>query len=101
MRIELSEFAAAELNDAYTYYELQLPGLGVELRQEITNTLKRIKAYPYAWPVDRGTIRKALLNKFPYKILFSIEDNIILVIAIAHQHREPDYWLETWQSTDS
>jgi len=31
--------------------------------------------------------------KFPYKLLYSVEKDHVLVIAIAHQHRKPDYWI--------
>lgn len=39
-------------------------------------------------------IRKCIVNKFPFNILYSIEGDYILVIAIAHHHRSPDYWID-------
>jgi hypothetical protein len=47
-----------------------------------------------AWSVERGEIRKCLLHKFPYKLLYSIEADHILILAVAHQHREPEYWTD-------
>ncbi len=38
-------------------------------------------------------IRKCIINKFPFNILYSVENDYILVIAIAHHHRNPDYWI--------
>jgi hypothetical protein len=46
-----------------------------------------------AFPVERGDIRRITLTRFPYKLLYSIEPDCLYVIAIAHQHRKPDYWV--------
>jgi toxin ParE2 len=54
---------------------------------------KRIAEYPETWSLERGDIRKCLLHKFPYKLLYSIEKDHIIIIAVAHQHRKPEYWL--------
>ena len=34
-----------------------------------------------------------LLSRFPYKLLFSIETEYLYVLALAHHHRAPDYWV--------
>lgn len=94
MRVIFSEYAHFELTDATAYYELEFEGLGARFRNEVAVALKRITSNPEAWAVERGTIRKCLLHKFPYKILYSIETDHIFVIAVAHQHRRPDYWAE-------
>ena len=39
-------------------------------------------------------IRKSIVNKFPFNILYSVENDYILVIAISHHHRSPDYWVD-------
>ena len=54
---------------------------------------KRISENPEAWSVEHGEVRKCILHKFPYKLLYSIEKDFIFIIAIAHQHRKPDYWI--------
>ncbi|MDP2208100.1 MAG: type II toxin-antitoxin system RelE/ParE family toxin [Bacteroidota bacterium] len=54
----------------------------------------RIAEHPQAWSVERGDVRKCLLHKFPYKLLYSIEEDHIFVLAVAHQHRRPNYWVE-------
>lgn len=96
MRAVFSELAKAEFEDAYNYYELKLNGLGEKFRQEVRSALQRILEYPAAWSVERGSIRRYLLHKFPHKILYSIEKQgkELFIIAIAHQHREPYYWID-------
>ncbi len=94
MRIVYSALARQELEDAARYYELEHEGLGQRFRQEVKKAARRITRYPQAWSLERGEVRKCLLHKFPYKLLYSIERDHILVIAVAHQHRRPDYWVD-------
>lgn len=94
MKVIFSKYAKQELHDAVHYYELEYEGLGRRFREEVRRAAIRISEYPKAWSVERGDIRKCLLHKFPYKLLYSIEKDHILVIAVGHQHREPDYWIE-------
>lgn len=93
MRVIFTRYAKQEMEDAAHYYELEYSGLGKRFREEVRRAALRIAEYPQAWSVERGDVRKYLLHKFPYKLLYSTEENHILVIAVAHQHRKPDYWI--------
>nr|MBF0222740.1 type II toxin-antitoxin system RelE/ParE family toxin [Desulfobulbaceae bacterium] len=94
MKIVFSEYAKMELEDATLFYELEYKGLGQRFKKEIKNAVVRISDYPKAWSIERGDVRKCLLHKFPYKLLYSVEEHHIFIIAIAHQHRKPDYWID-------
>ena len=94
MNVIFSKYAGQELTDAVRYYELEYEGLGRRFREEVRKAAIRIAEYPMAWSVERGDVRKCLLHKFPYKLLYSIEEDHIFVIAVAHLHRKPDYWIE-------
>lgn len=94
MRLIFSPEARLEFNDAENYYNQQVDGLGAQFRNEVRAGLRRIRTWPLAFPVERGDIRRAVLGKFPYKLLYAIEADHLVVIAIAHQHRKPDYWVD-------
>ncbi len=94
MKVVLTRLAKLELEEAESYYEIEVEGLGSRFREEVKRSLNRIKEYPLAWAVERGDIRKYLLHRFPYKILYSVESDTIIVIAIAQLHRRPDYWID-------
>jgi plasmid stabilization system protein ParE len=98
MKVIFSIIAKQELDDAVLYYDLEYQGLGKRFKEEVRNTAKRITDYPHAWSVERGEIRKCMLHKFPYKLLYSIEKDHIFIIAVAHQHRKPDYWIDNYPS---
>lgn len=93
MKILFSKFAKNELDDAVCFYETELAGLGLRFKEEIKSSILRIKEHPEAWSIEKGDVRKALLHRFPYKILYAIEKEKIIILAIAHQHRKPNYWI--------
>lgn len=94
MNILFLELAEQEFYDSQDYYEEQQLNLGVKFKQEIYNTLNRIQKFPNMYVEVRKDIRKCVVNKFPFNLLYSIEENHILIIAIAHHHRKPDYWID-------
>ena len=94
MRVEFSKFAKLELEDAIRFYELQFLGLGKRFKDEVRKAVLRIVEYPTAWSIESGEVRMYLLHKFPYKLFYSIESDHIFIIAVAHQHRKPNYWIE-------
>lgn len=93
MCIVFTRLARQELEDAVRYYELEYSGLGCIFKEEVGKAVRRIAAHPQAWSIERGDVRKCLLHKFPYKLMCSVEAHHILIIAVAHQHRKPDYWV--------
>ena len=97
MNVIFSKYAQLELVDAIEFYELEYEGLGLRFKEEVKKAAIRISEYPKAWSVERGEIRKYLLHKFPYKLLYSIETDHLFVIAVAHQHRQPYYWIDREQ----
>lgn len=94
MQVRFTVYAKSELQDAIAFYESELPGLGKQFKEEVRQLITRIVAYPRAWSVERGEVRKFLLHKFPYKVLYSVEKDHIIIISIAHQHRKPNYWVD-------
>lgn len=94
MDVIFDKLAKLELDDASQYYELQLTGLGIRFEEEVKRGIRRILEYPNAWKIEKEDIRRYVLHRFPYKILYSIEKTHIYIIAIAHGHRRPNYWIE-------
>lgn len=94
MNILFDKLAKLELDEAGDFYDFQVKGLGARFKKEIKNGIPRIREYPEAWPKARGDVRRYILHKFPYKILYSIEKDYIYIIAIAHSHRRPEYWID-------
>ena len=93
MPIKIHELAAKEFDEAIEWYELQLDGLGKRFKKSVTDQIKQIKRNPKWFLIEADNIYKAYIPKFPYKILFTIENSKNIVIwAVAHMHRKPWYW---------
>ena len=84
--------ARAELLDAIRYYNRQRPGLGEEFRLEFIRVRELVVANPLRCAPDKLELRKALLQRFPYKLVHLIRQRDIYVVAAAHNKRAPGYW---------
>ena len=93
-QIEILKIARLEYDEARAFYEIEQPGIGVKFEEEIKYSLLRIQQYPQAWSLEREEIRRYILHRFPYKILYSIQGDKIVVLAFAPLHRKPDYWID-------
>lgn len=92
MTISVLEIAQFEFDEAVSYYNGQVPGLGDAFLLETMAAIERIRRFPDAWhPLDEH-VRRCRLRRFPYGLVYSATDGDILIVAVAHSHRRPDYW---------
>jgi hypothetical protein len=93
MKIKIHELAFEEFNEAIEWNELQAKGLGKRFQKTVIEQINKVKKNPKWYLNEADNIYKAYVPKFPYKILYTIENsNIMVVWAIAHMHRKPWYW---------
>jgi len=94
--VRTSEAASTELAEAVRWYEAQRPGLGAELLDAVTHTLEFIEQHPESGSpvpdVARGWLRRMLVQRFPYQIVYEVRATEIVVVAVAHSKRRPGYW---------
>jgi plasmid stabilization system protein ParE len=84
--------AREDLREAAKYYEAQRPGLGAEFREEVRSTVERIKSVPDAWhPLSKNT-RRCQTRRFPYGVIYQARSDEVIIVAVAHLHREPGHW---------
>ena len=81
-----------ELVDAAAFYEARAAGLGGDLIREVEHMLAQIAANPDAGSLLAGTIRRRLIRRFPFAILYQARAEKLAVIALMHLHRRPGYW---------
>jgi toxin ParE1/3/4 len=85
--------AEQEMLEAARYYALQSPGLGADFLDKIDSAVRDISESPERWPVLRFDIRRRLVHRFPYALLYRIDSEEAVVLATMHLHRHPDYWI--------
>ena len=89
MIVLFSDLAKREVQDAADFLDVEADGLGTAFEHDVQRSATLISRYPAAGAIERPGVRRVLLQKF-----YSIEDDHILVIAVAHQRRRPDYWID-------
>ena len=84
--------AAADIEEAYRWYERQRVALGEEFLTAVDATLRDLAAYPLAYAVIHRETRRALLHRFPYAIFYRLYGETIIVLACMHGRRAPKRW---------
>jgi toxin ParE1/3/4 len=90
--VEFHSEAQAELDEAVGYYESKVPGLGIDLREDVEAATKKIQASPMRFQTFSKRTRRFLLTRFPYQIVFMELSSKILILAVSHGKRRPGYW---------
>lgn len=86
--------AEAEIEVATDYIEACRSGYGEKLRAEVATALRQIGATPTVFSeFDGGPARRYLLKRFRYSVFFVELDDAVHVVSVAHQSRQPGYWL--------
>ena len=98
MKITFLEVARLELDEAVSYYNGESPGLGEIFLAEILSSLDRIKRFTDAWPPMSTNTRRCRTRRFPCGLIYRVESEELLIIAVAHLHRKPDYWADRVKS---
>jgi plasmid stabilization system protein ParE len=94
MSLRFHPEAETEFLAAIDWYEERSPGLGADFAAEIHAALQRAIAMPDAWPRIDNDIRRVLAHRFPYGVLYASRNASIVVLAVMHLRRHPDYWRE-------
>lgn len=84
--------AEAELLAASEYYESRRRGLGLEFLSEVRRATKAIQDYSKLGHRFSRRLRRVLVIRFPYGLLYRVEPEHIYVVAVAHVRRRPGYW---------
>lgn len=84
--------ALTELSKAAEYYESEVAGLGNEFLDAVDEAIARILRFPLAWSKLSEDYRHCRLRRFPYAIIYTVENNSVTIISVFHLHREPKSW---------
>ena len=84
--------ARVEFKEATLYYSEKSRSLASAFFSEVEYVIERIVENPLLYRVIDEDVRRCLTRRFPYAILYCIEDHYILILAVMHCSREPSYW---------
>ena len=84
MKYSFHPEAETEFEAAISYYESCQSTLGYDFSIEVYTTIQNILTHPKAWPSLEGAIRRCQTRRFPYGVVYSIEDREIYILAVMH-----------------
>ncbi len=91
--VRYHQAAEDELLQEIGYLELRTIGLGRRFFAEVRRVENLIAEFPESAPQISPGIRKRVLRKFRYSLIYSIEKDGLLILAVAHHSRRPGYWV--------
>lgn len=92
LKLSYHNLAEAEIDSSLSWYEERSRQAFDHFRIRLITTLSSIPKFPERFPCVYDEFRSARVKKFPYKVIFRIEQDTIFVIALAHDKRNPEYW---------
>ena len=94
MSIEFLSEAEEEMVEAAAFYEEQAEGLGDRFLDDVEHSAQLLSEQPLIGQQLDEYLRRLLLHRFPFSLIYSMEPSGILIVAVAHQSRQPGYWRE-------
>ena len=94
MNIRFLTMAETEVDNAVSWYQKQTEDQSLNFLSELDRAVQVITSYTLLAVEIEPDIRRFLFRRFPYSLIYGIDEGTIVVIAIAHDHREPCYWAE-------
>lgn len=92
MKLVMIATAKKEFIEAILHYNSVRESLGFEFASNVKNSISHISASPDSWPKFSERLRRYILKRFPYAIIYRFENNQITIIAIMHMKRDHKRW---------
>jgi hypothetical protein len=86
--------AEAEFEVAVAFYEVHAKGLGLDFANEVREAIERAIIMPMAWAQIESGVRRVLVHRFPFAVLYAENDNGLYILAMMHLRRAPNYWID-------
>lgn len=84
--------AKRELFESQDFYEDRAPGLGAAFLESVEAATAGIRRHPYSGSSVDAVLRHCRIVRFPYRLVYRVEEGRVLILAVAHDKRRPRYW---------
>jgi toxin ParE1/3/4 len=91
-QLEFTAAAKADVQESYDWYEQKLPGLGDDFLDAVEDQIHFIHSNAASIAIFIDDYRKVNTKRFPFKIIFSVNENIIIIEAVYHHNRDISKW---------
>jgi plasmid stabilization system protein ParE len=91
-RIRFFLEASEEIEDASNWYGRRSPAAQAAFLREVDDAIAAIVDAPQRWTVYVDGTRRYIFRKFPYSVVYFVDEGLVLIVAVAHDKRRPGYW---------
>jgi plasmid stabilization system protein ParE len=91
-RLVLTVEVKQDIAEAYLWHESQRSGLGEEFVRSVEDCLDTIRRRPKLSAPVYQDYRRALLQRFPYCVVYEFEKATVTVFSVIHTARDPSKW---------
>jgi toxin ParE1/3/4 len=91
-RVEYHEGATEDVKRAVAWYRKRSPKAALDFIEELHRAADTIREGAERWPIGNNNTRRFLLWRFPFAIIYSEQESVVTVWAVAHGSRRPEYW---------
>lgn len=90
MRLFYTDRAIDDIELAFSWYEEQRTGLGYEFIDYVEQSVINICASPEIYQLTHANFRGCTVRKFPFSIIYTIEDEGIIVHSVFNNRQDPE-----------
>ena len=91
-RIEYHQGASADVKSAVDWYRQRSPKVALDFIEDLHRAADTTREAPERWPIGENDTRRFLLWRFPFAVIYSEQESVITIWAVAHGSRRPEYW---------
>jgi plasmid stabilization system protein ParE len=91
-KVRFTNEAIDDLEESAVWYNDRKENLGIEFIEEVEDKVNFIIQNPESFPFKYSDRRSVSLKRFPFHIVFIVENNEVIVLAVAHHKRNPFFW---------
>jgi plasmid stabilization system protein ParE len=91
-RVDYFPEARLELESAFDWYLERSPRAADAFLREVERAVALIAAAPRIWPRFDADTQRYVLQGFPYSVVYRAAGGRIVIVAVAHHKRRPQYW---------
>lgn len=88
-KLVIAKQAELDIDDSVVWYENRQHKLGDKFYNDLISTIDYLKLNPYLFPSKDGFFREAKFNKFPYVVIYEIENDTVIINAVFNTSKNP------------
>ncbi len=92
MKVLFHPEASEEFYAAVSHYAAIEPSLGEDFAAKVEEGVALAMAFPSMWKAMRRGIRRVLIRRFPYGVVYAYDEEVFYILAVMHLHAKPGYW---------